>query len=99
MNISSVLVRVLPDQHDAVRQSLASLAGVEVHAEDNIGRLIVTLEDSDVATAADRYVALQDVPGVLSAILIYQYSDDDGSDLPSSSQPNAIKAIPEEVQP
>jgi nitrate reductase NapD len=38
---------------------------------------VVTLEDDDTNSAADRYVALHGVPGVASVAMVYQYSDDE----------------------
>jgi nitrate reductase NapAB chaperone NapD len=40
------------------------------------GRLVVTVEDTNVATAADTYLKLHNIDGVLGASLVYQYSDD-----------------------
>jgi nitrate reductase NapD len=39
--------------------------------------MVVTLEDADTNSAADSYVALNNLPGVLSVAMVYQYSDDD----------------------
>ena len=41
------------------------------------GKVVVTLEDDDTNSAADRYVALHGVPGVASVAMVYQYSDDE----------------------
>jgi nitrate reductase NapD len=35
------------------------------------------LEDDDLDSAADKYVALHGVPGVASVAMVYQYSDDE----------------------
>jgi hypothetical protein len=43
----------------------------------------VTLEDTSTHRAADTYVALHQIPGVLTVTLIYQYDDaDQGVALP-----------------
>lgn len=77
MNISSVVIRCRPETLPGLRHALAALPGVEVHGEHADGRLVVTLEDCDVCSAADSYVALHTLPGVLSATLVFQYGDDD----------------------
>jgi nitrate reductase NapD len=77
MNISSVVIRARPDELEAVRGRVAVLPGVEVHLALPEGRLVITLEDSSVATAADTFIALHNVDGVLGASLVYQYSDDE----------------------
>ena len=76
MNISSVVISARPDRAAEVRARLAALPGVEIHGESPEGKLVITLEDTDVCTAADSYVALHEVPGVLCATLVYQYGDD-----------------------
>ena len=76
MNISSVVIRTRPEQLATVRRQLAALPGVELHTETPDGRLVVTVEDTDVASAADTYVSLHNIDGVLGASLVYQYSDD-----------------------
>lgn len=77
MNISSVVIRTRPEQLETVRGRVAALPGVEVHAATPEGRLVVTLEDTSVATAADTFIRLHNVDGVLGASLVYQYSDDE----------------------
>jgi nitrate reductase NapD len=56
---------------------LSGMAGVEIHAFSPEGKVVVTLEDEDTNSAADSYVALHNLPGVLSVAMVYQYSDDD----------------------
>lgn len=87
MNISSVVIRANPDKLDAVQAALRAMPGVEIHAATPDARLAVTLEDSSSGRAADTYLALHDIPGVLVVTLIYQYDDagtgpDGGFDLP-----------------
>jgi len=90
MNISSVVISVRPERAAEVRARLAALPGVEIHGESPEGKLVVTLEDTDVCSAADSYVALHDVPGVLCATLVYQYGDDP---MPESPAP-AFDPVP-----
>jgi nitrate reductase NapD len=80
MNISSVVIRTRPEHLCGVRQRLADLPGVELHTETPDGHLVVTVEDTNVATAAETYISLHNIDGVLGASLVYQYSDD-GLDL------------------
>lgn len=81
MNISSVVIRANPDKIDALQAALRALPGVEIHAVTAEARLAVTLEDSSSGRAADTYLALHELPGVLAVTLIYQYDDaGDGPD-------------------
>jgi nitrate reductase NapD len=71
MNISGVLVHANPAKLVAVRQSLVSLEGVEIHGESDDGRLVVTIEDVGETQAADTMLAVHRLDGVLSATLVY----------------------------
>ena len=79
MNISGIVLRTRPERAGEVRATLASLPGVEVHVVTGDGRLVLTLEDAGTASAADTFVKLHDIRGVMSVAMIYQYSDESGS--------------------
>ncbi len=53
------------------------MPGVEVHAGADIGKLVVTIEDTPLSQAADTIGELNQVPGVINATLIYHYGGDD----------------------
>jgi nitrate reductase NapD len=59
------------------REALLALSGLEIHAESPEGKMVVVLEDDDLESAANKYVALHGVPGVASVAMVYQYSDDE----------------------
>ncbi len=84
MNLSSVVLRAKPAHLEAVRHALVALPGVEVHATTSDGKLVVTLEDTGTANAADTFVKLHDIRGVMSVAMIYQYSDEQGTQEASS---------------
>lgn len=77
MNISSAIVYALPQHADSVRASLRALPGLEIHHEGEDGRFIVTIEDGHGASVADTVMQLHRLDGVLSAAMVYQYSDDE----------------------
>lgn len=77
MNISSLVVRGRPEHAPAIRAALLAMPGVEIEAETAAGQLVVVADHDDAGTAADAYVAMNRIEGVLSVSLIYQYSDDD----------------------
>jgi nitrate reductase NapD len=78
MDIASAVVHAAPGRRDDVRAGLARLRGVEIHAETPDGRFIVTAEDTPAGSAADAIMRLHTLDGVLSAAMVYQYSDDRG---------------------
>lgn len=71
MNISGVIVRTLPRDIDRVSRALRQLHGVEVHGANQDGRLVVTVEQAGERAIADAMLALQTLPGVLSASMVY----------------------------
>ena len=79
-HISSLIVHSRPERIDAVRAAVSAMAGTEIHAEAE-GKFIVTLEtDSDDDTSR-RLHAIGDVPGVLSAALVYHQAEPLSDDL------------------
>ena len=77
MNISSAIVHVAPQRFEEARAALLAMSGVEIHAENQDGKMVVVLDDDDLEAAANKYVALHAVPGVASVAMVYQYSDDE----------------------
>jgi periplasmic nitrate reductase NapD len=71
ISISSVLVNARPDLLHEAQAGLATLAGVEVHAVTEDGRLIVTIEADSAQAVADMFAVISRLPGVLSASMVY----------------------------
>ena len=78
MNISGVVVRAFPGDINQVWQMLEQLDGVEVHGANEDGRMVVTIEKPGERDIADLLVRMQDVPGVLSASMVYHQFEDLG---------------------
>ncbi len=78
MNIAGVVVRARPSLVTQVEALLNAMVGVEVHAHTEDGRLVVTIEEESDRGLADIMVGFHDLPGVLSAAMIYhEYSTDE----------------------
>ncbi len=75
-NICGVMVHARADQRLKVEEALNARPGVEVHANTEEGRLVVTVEDESSRGVADTISSFHDIDGVLSAAMIYQFSDD-----------------------
>ncbi len=71
MNISGVLVKAYPENLVTIQQTLATMSGVEVHGNNDDGRIVITVEDVSANNITDTLVEIQNVPGVLSAAMIY----------------------------
>ncbi len=78
MNISSLVVRTRPTHSAAVRAALEGMPGLEVRAATESGHIVVVADHDDAAAAADGFVAIHKIAGVLSVSLVYQFSDDAG---------------------
>ncbi|MBK7675111.1 MAG: chaperone NapD [Candidatus Accumulibacter sp.] len=77
MNLSSVLVNARPQVLHRLREGLAALGGVEVHAATEDGRLIVTIEGDSAQAVADLFAQINQQPGVLSAAMVYHQFEPD----------------------
>ncbi len=71
MNISGVLVKAYPENLHTIEKALATMNGVEVHGNNDDGRIVITVEDVSANNITDTLVEIQSVPGVLSAAMIY----------------------------
>ncbi|NJD23876.1 MAG: glutamate synthase [Betaproteobacteria bacterium] len=77
MNISSAIIHIVPERIEVAAAALAALPGVEIHARTPEGKIVVTIEGDGTDTAANRYVELHGIPGVMSVAMVYQYCDDE----------------------
>ncbi len=75
MDIASAVVHAAPGRRDEVRAGLERVRGIEIHAETQDGRFVVTAEDTAEGSAADAIMKLHSLAGVLSAAMVYQYGD------------------------
>ena len=80
MEICSLVVNARPERVTEVVSSLEALPGVEVHGGQAEGKLIVTVEDVPESPAADRVLEVQDIEGVINAVLIYHYGEGDSEE-------------------
>lgn len=92
-NICSALVHAKQDQIETVKKELEQQSGVEVHAITEDGRLIVTIEDELRKVVGERIMGFYNIEGVLSASMIYQYSD---NDFENTSDKETIELKPSE---
>ncbi|MET0090628.1 MAG: chaperone NapD [Candidatus Thiodiazotropha sp.] len=79
MNICSLIVHTQPERGSEVSRRLEAFNGVEVHAGQESGKLIVTVEDEgeSISPVSETMNALRDVEGVVSTILIYHYGGEE----------------------
>ncbi len=80
MDIVGVLVRSKPPQIHTVRSALNAIPGLEIHATTEAGQMVVTLDDSN-GYLGDTITQINNIEGVLSAAMVYQYSEQDEESL------------------
>ena len=74
-HVAGVLVQAYPAQAVAVRAAIECVEGAVVHAADAAGRFVVTLESADFAALSRHLTALQNMQGVVSAVLVSEHSE------------------------
>jgi nitrate reductase NapD len=72
-HISSLVIHALPDAAEAVCTAVSALEGVEVHAREPSGKLVVTLETSHETQIVEHLNAIQAMRGVLSVALVFHH--------------------------
>jgi len=75
LHIASLVVHAAPARLGEVERALDDIEGAHVHAASPAGKLAVTLEQPSTAAMTDAVLAIQRLPGVLSASLVYQCAD------------------------
>lgn len=73
VHISSLLIQVRPARLASVSAVLEIWPGLEVHAADLSGRLVVTLESVGERAIVEFLDRIHAEPGVLSANLVYHH--------------------------
>jgi len=73
--ISGIVVASRPEHLSQISEEVNALPWAKVHFSDPRGRLVVTLEASDLDESVERMKALQALPRVLSAALAEFCSD------------------------
>lgn len=76
-NILSCILHTRPNDGAKVADRLRGLPGVELHGGADLGKLVVTIEDTQDAQASDLLADMNHVPGVINTVLIYHYGGDD----------------------
>lgn len=77
MNISSVVVKVNPENLDDVLNELNANEICEVHMHDEFGRIVVVIEGDGISEEIRKLKILESMPKVISADMIYSYAEDE----------------------
>ena len=77
MNISSVVIKSLPDNLGNVIEALNSIENCEYHQHDERGYIIVTIEGESNNEELEVLKQIQQVENVISAEMVYSYSEEE----------------------
>ncbi len=75
VHISSLVVQLQPERIDEIRQHCQARPGVEVHATDPRGKMVLVLETGGHREIVEFIEGLQRAPGVLSVGLVYHHAE------------------------
>ncbi|MCP3867653.1 MAG: chaperone NapD [Gammaproteobacteria bacterium] len=76
MAICSLVVQVEPTRLETVTQSLESMEGVEVHARNEQGKVVVSIDHPSRDYCSDTMVNISRISGVMSSSLVFEYQED-----------------------
>ncbi|HIE35175.1 MAG TPA: nitrate reductase [Campylobacterales bacterium] len=77
MNISSCVIRCHPEDLKDVKKRVDESGVCEIHLVDEKGYIIVTIEGEEIEEEIKKLKTLQFLDGVLSAEMIYSYSEEE----------------------
>ena len=89
MSISSMVLHMKPEDIERVREQVLAVAGTEIHAISPEGKMVVTLDDPETQSAADKLTELHKLDGLQSAALVYTYFEDENRDASKNLYSNA----------
>ncbi len=76
-HISSLVVHGRPERREAILTAVERLEGVEIHAVDEHGKVVVTMETPDESTIVSNIDHINRIDGILSTVLVYHHSEDE----------------------
>ncbi|NPA88477.1 chaperone NapD [Caminibacter pacificus] len=90
MNISSIIVKTLPQNYDSVWMNLIDSGLCEVHFGDKEkGIIIITIEGKNVEEEIDKLTKIQDIPYVISADMHMSYCEEELEEMKKDMDLNA----------
>ena len=77
MNVSSIVVKTMPEHMDSVIKEINEVDFCEVHFSNKEGKIVVTIEGNSINEQMESMKCIQGIPNVSSANLVYSYSEDE----------------------
>ncbi len=76
MTICSLVVQTRPEYLDAVNESLSTMNGVEVHAQNKYGKMVISIDHPSREYCSKVMTEMTYINGVMSTSLVYEYQED-----------------------
>ncbi len=71
VHISSLVVHVLPEHLQKIKSQINQFSNAEIYADSPEGKIIVVLETAHQGFITDTIDAINQLPNVLSTVLVY----------------------------
>jgi len=94
MNISSVVVKTTPEFVETVLVALKETQLCDIHHHDDQGRIIITIEGENLSSEMDSLRVIQKMDHILSAEMMYSYSEDELTELTDAIK-NNVNTVPD----
>ena len=76
MTICSLVVQAKPQNIEAVNESLNAMNGVEIHAQNEYGKMVISIDHPSREYCSKAMTDMTHINGVMSISLVYEYQED-----------------------
>jgi nitrate reductase NapD len=76
MTICSLVIQAIPEHLMDVSQVLNAMKGVEIHAQDERGKLIISIDHPSRSYCSEAMTEMTRIEGVMSTSLVFEYQED-----------------------
>ncbi|MEN8264799.1 MAG: chaperone NapD [Nitrospirota bacterium] len=80
MNVSSIVVKTIPEHIDSVISNIKAIDFCEVHFSNKEGKIVVTIEGESIENQMEIMKCVQALPNVANANLVYSYCEEELAD-------------------
>ena len=77
MNVSSIVIKALPEHLEAVKNDIKNINGVDFYFSDQRGFVIATIEAENVSEEVRILGAIEKTKNVISANMNYAYAEEE----------------------
>ncbi|ADT88554.1 chaperone NapD [Vibrio furnissii] len=85
VHISSLVVHALPEHLVTVKAQIEQFENAEIYGDSPEGKIVVVLETQNQGFVTDTIDAINNLPNVLSAVLVYHQIETNLDDLDSDT--------------